>query len=187
MDHGKLAEAPAMPAQVETVRQYNRGTRAARAVANWIEARGHGARAHGGPRAGPLSMIPAAIACGFGELGKHGSIINRTYGSSFRLASVLTDLPLVADRPDWFAADDFCMGCKLCAAACPPGAIFETKQLVRGTEKWYVDFDKCIPYFADTCGCGICIAVCPWSRPGVAPKLAVKMTRRHEGRSKDKA
>ena len=35
-----------------------------------------------------------------------------------------------------------------------------------------------MPYFADTHGCGICIAVCPWSRPGVAPKLAEKMTRR---------
>jgi ferredoxin len=187
MDHAELAQAPAMPAQVETVRQYNRGTRAARAVAKWIEARGHGARAHGGPRAGPLNMIPAAIACGFGELGKHGSIINRTHGSSFRLASVLTDLPLVADEPDWFAADDFCTGCRLCSTACPPGAIFESKQLVRGVEKWFVDFDKCIPYFADTCGCGICIAVCPWSRPGVAPNLAVKMTRRHDRKSDDGA
>ena len=28
-------------------------------------------------------------------------------------------------------------------------------------KKWYVDFDKCIPYFAETSGCAICIAVCP--------------------------
>jgi len=49
---------------------------------------------------------------------------------------------------------------------------------VRGFEKWYVDFDKCIPYFNETHGCGICIAVCPWSRPGAAPRLAEKISRR---------
>ena len=49
---------------------------------------------------------------------------------------------------------------------------------MRGTRKWYVDFDKCVPYFNETYGCGICIAVCPWSRPGIAPRLAEKMTRR---------
>ena len=31
-----------------------------------------------------MLMIPAALACGFGELGKHGSIINRELGSSLR-------------------------------------------------------------------------------------------------------
>ena len=49
---------------------------------------------------------------------------------------------------------------------------------VRGEVKWLVDFDCCIPYFNDTRGCGICIAVCPWSRPGVAPCLADKLSRR---------
>jgi ferredoxin len=49
---------------------------------------------------------------------------------------------------------------------------------VRGAEKWYVDFDKCIGYFNETNGCGICIAECPWSRPGVAPRLAEKLGRR---------
>ncbi len=178
MDHVGLSRAPAVDAQVEVMTQYNRGTRAARALSNWIHDQGWPARPHGGPSAGPLNLIPAALASGFGELGKHGSIINRSWGSSFRLASVLTDLPLVADGPDTFAADDFCQSCRLCAEACPPGAIFENKQRVRGSEKWFVDFDKCIPYFCETAGCAICIAVCPWSRPGVAPRLAAKMGRR---------
>ena len=38
--------------------------------------------------------------------------------------------------------------------------------MVRGENKWYVDFDKCIPYFVKTYGCAICIEVCPWSEPG---------------------
>ena len=49
------------------------------------------------------------------------------------------------------------------------------KQLVRGERKWYVDFDKCIPYFVKTCGCAICIEVCPWSEPGRGPGLSARL------------
>lgn len=180
MDHEKLATAPANPAGLEVQAQYNRGTRTARMLANWIRSQGYQADAHGGPWAGPLTLVPAALACGFGELGKHGSIINRRYGSSLRLAAVTTDMPLVADQSETFGADDFCVNCRVCVDACPPGAIQHDKVTVRGTDKWYVDFDRCIPYFNDTLGCAICIAVCPWSRPGVAPSLAERMTRRRE-------
>ncbi|MEM7347319.1 MAG: 4Fe-4S dicluster domain-containing protein [Chloroflexota bacterium] len=185
MDHAELATAPEPPSVIEVMTQYNRGTRAARALADWIRSHGYEAIPHGGPSAGSITMIPAALACGFGELGKHGSIINRTYGSSFRLACVLTDLPLIADEPDSFGADDFCHTCRLCTTECPPNAIFQQKQLVRGEVKWYVDFDQCIPYFNETFGCGICVAVCPWSRPGVAPRLAEKMTKRQKKLAKN--
>lgn len=178
MDHGELAKAPSVESPVEVIRQYNRGTRAARALANFVQAKGYSARPHGGPAAGPMLLIPPAIAAGLGELGKHGSMINRRYGSSFRLAGVMTDMPLAADAPDVFGADDFCTSCRICTAACPPGAIGPEKQIVRGERKWYVDFDKCIPYFNDTQGCGICIAACPWSTPGRAPRLASRMSER---------
>ena len=42
-------------------------------------------------------------------------------------------------------------------------------------EKWYVDFDKCAPYFTHTFGCGICIEVCPWTQPGRGEKLFGKL------------
>ena len=106
------------------------------------------------------------------------AIINRDLGSNFRLAAVSTGLPLILDAPDDFGADEFCVNCQVCTEACPPQAIYETKQIVRGARKWYVDFDKCIPYFVDYKTCGICLAVCPWSRPGVADNLLVKMARR---------
>lgn len=183
MNQAELATAPEPPSVIEVMAQYNRGTRAARALADWILQQGYEALPHGGPQAGLITMIPAALACGLGELGKHGSIINRTYGASFRLACVLTDLPLLEDRPDTFGVDEFCTQCRLCTKECPPEAIIDTKQLVRGETKWYVNFDKCVPYFNETFGCGICIAVCPWSRPGVAEPLARKMTRRLEKRS----
>src|ERR1700679_2835535 len=50
--------------------------------------------------------------------------------------------------------------------------------LARGVERWYVNFDKCIPYFAEAASCGICIAECPWTRPSVRPKLLATMAQR---------
>ena len=141
--------------------QYARGTRASYALANWIRSQGYHASAFPGPMADALLLIPPAIASGLGELGKHGSLISRHFGSGVRLAGVTTDMPLVATAPDRFGADEFCMTCQICTRECPPDAIAEDKQMVRGVERWYVDFDKCIPYFAESASCGICIAVCP--------------------------
>ena len=182
MNHERLNAAPDSleepTSAVEVGEQYNRAARVSRNLANYIMEQGHYAKAYAGPYASALLMIPPAIAAGFGELGKHGSLINRQYGSSFRLSAVTTEMPLLADAPDEFGADDFCTSCQVCTKACPPGAISETKQTVRGIEKWYVDFDKCIPYFGEALGCGICIARCPWSKPGTAPRLADKMLAR---------
>jgi len=180
-DYTEIAQAPSAPgnnrAIVEIGRQYTRAARAAAELSNYIRGQGYGTTCFPGPTAQALLMIPAAIEAGLGELGKHGSLINRTLGASFRLSAVTTDMPLETDQPDIFGGDEFCLRCRVCTEACPPDAIYEQKQWVRGERKWYVDFDKCIPYFAETRGCGICIAVCPWSLPGVADKLVVKMAK----------
>ncbi len=183
-NYENIRHAPSVPgdnrAAVEVGVQYTRGAVAATKLFNFIHSQGHVASCYPGPTADALLMTPAAIAAGMGELGKHGSLIHRELGSSFRLSAVTTDMPLVADQPDVFGADDFCMSCQICTDACPPGAIEDHKKMVRGDEKWYVDFDKCIPYFAHGRGCAACIAVCPWSRPGVAKNLLAKMARRRE-------
>jgi len=158
--------------------QYARGTRASYALANWIRSQGYNATAYPGPSANALVLIPPAIASGLGELGKHGSLISRHFGAGVRLAGITTDMPLLASAPDRFGADEFCRTCQVCTRECPPGAILENKQMVRGEERWYVDFDKCIPYFTEAASCGICIAVCPWTRPNVRPKLLKTMARR---------
>ena len=118
------------------------------------------------------------MACGFGELGKHGSLINPEHGSSFRLPAVLTDAPLAPTLPRAFGVDAFCASCRVREHPCPPEAIAPVKQMVRGTLKWYGDFERCLPLFNQTHGCAICIAVCPWSRPGVGLNLAAKLARR---------
>lgn len=158
--------------------QYARGTRSSYALANWIRSQGYTANPYPGPSASAIVLIPPAIASGLGELGKHGSLISPQFGSGVRLAGVTTDMPLIPTGANRFGADDFCATCQVCTRACPPGAIAEHKQVVRGVERWYVNFDKCIPYFAEAASCGICIAECPWTRPDVRPKLLATMARR---------
>ncbi len=184
MDYDSLSLAPASmedpEAAVEVARQYHRAARACNELTNFILDKGYYAKAYQGPFASALNMIPAALAAGMGELGKHGSIINDQYGSNFRLSAVTTDMPLLADHSVDIGVEDFCAGCQVCTNACPPEAISNEKQMVRGVEKWYVDFDKCIPYFGETLGCGICIVRCPWAYPDRAPRLVEKMLKRRK-------
>lgn len=170
--------APSTEALVEVTRQYARGTRAAKGLANWLRRNGEDAFPYGGPMAGSFVLIPPAIEAGLGELGKHGSMIHRRFGANFRLACVLTDADLIADRRDDFGADDFCTNCRICVDACPPDAIKQERTLVRGERRWYVDFDKCLPYFNEAMSCAICLAACPFSRPEIGPRLVDKLARR---------
>jgi ferredoxin len=186
-DYEEVSQAPSLPernnrACVEFGKQYTRAARAVAELSNYIRSQGYKTTPYPGPTAQALALTPAAIAAGLGELGKHGNLINRELGSSFRLGGLATDMPLDLDRPDVFGGDDFCHMCRVCVEACPPDAIFEQKQTVRGVDKWYVNFDQCIPYFAESRGCGVCITVCPWSRPGVGDNLLVKMAKRREAK-----
>jgi len=173
-----LKSAPDQVAGTDVTRQYGRAALVAKNVAGWLREQGWDAEPVTGPMVGKILMIPPALECGFGELGKHGSLINPEFGSAFRLGAVLTDAPFATTPKREFGIDDFCSRCRVCEDACPPIAIQPEKQTVRGEQKWYVDFDKCIPFFAETSGCAICIAVCPWSMPGVGENLVVKLARR---------
>lgn len=179
-DYDVIKTAPEDTAGLEVVRQYTRAGAAAKKITGWLHENGWAAEAVTGPLTGSITLIPPALACGFGELGKHGSIINPEFGASFRLSAVLTDAPFALTPPRDFGIDDFCQNCRICEDACPPEALSPDKKTVRGETKWYVDFDKCIPFFNQTHGCAICIAVCPWSRPGVGVNLAGKLARRAE-------
>jgi epoxyqueuosine reductase QueG len=107
-------------------------------------------------------------------------LISREYGSNFRLATVLTEVELTPDAPVDIAVDDLCLSCRRCALDCPPEAIGDEKQWVRGEKRWYVDFDKCVPYFVKTYGCANCIEVCPWSEPGRGPALSEQLLARRQ-------
>jgi epoxyqueuosine reductase QueG len=173
MDHDEMQYVTTDRAGTETMRAYMEISKVAIGLSKKIRNMGWRARAY--CEGADLLHIPLAIAAGLGELGKHGSLISREFGSSMRIATVLTDLPLNHDIPVDIAVDDLCMGCRRCTIDCPVDAISDEKQTVRGIEKWYVDFDKCAPYFTEAVGCGICIEVCPWSKPDRGFSLSEKL------------
>jgi Pyruvate/2-oxoacid:ferredoxin oxidoreductase delta subunit len=173
MDRSKMAHVPHLRAASEVMRIYRIGSRTAIRLARYIRSLGWPAQAYSDGE--DILQSPISINAGLGQLGKHGSIISDRFGSNFRLAAVLTDMPLACDRPIDIGVDDLCRSCRRCVIDCPPAAIFNEKQWVRGVEKWYVDFDACVPYFTKTAGCAICIEVCPWSEPGRGERLTELM------------
>ncbi len=180
MDREEMRYTPSERAMVEVFRIYEDVGRVAIRLAEHIRSLGYPARASTNISPGTTEVlhIPLAVEAGLGQLGKHGSIITKDYGANVRLATVLTDLPLEIDQLVDIGVDDFCMSCQVCTTNCPPQAIFETKQMVRGEERWFINFDQCVPYFSANQGCGICIEVCPWSEPGRGNVIMDKMLSR---------
>ena len=181
MDSTEMAHVTTNRAGAETMRAYIEISRTVIRLAESIRAMGWRARAY--CEGADLLHIPPAVDAGLGQLGKHGSLICKEFGSTMRIATVLTDLPLALDEPEDIGVDDLCLGCRRCTLDCPVDAIADHKQVVRGLEKWYVDFDKCAPYFTATVGCGICIEVCPWTKPGRGPSLSEKLLAKRAGRA----
>ena len=181
MDREEMLHAPSVRSNAAVMKAYRDVGRVANQVAEAIRDMGWGACAITNLSGdAPVLLLPLAIEAGLGELGKHGSLITREFGSNLRLSTVLTDLPLELDVPIDLGVDAFCTSCRVCTTNCPPKAIFEVKQDVRGVEKWYVDFDRCIPYFVEQEGCGLCTQVCPWSEPGQGFNIFEKMLARAE-------
>ena len=70
----------------------------------------------------------AAKACGLGEMGRSGKIVNKTHGPMMRYCFIITDMPLECDQP---LTEAICDNCGLCSAACPGNAISE-----KGLDSW---------------------------------------------------
>jgi ferredoxin len=96
-------------------------------IANYIRRLGYPASAqhppsgaHGGFQ---VLMPPLLIWAGIGEVSRAGIILNPFLGMNFKAAAVLTQLPLIPDKPIDFGLQDFCQRCNICALACPSKAI----------------------------------------------------------------
>lgn len=107
---------------------------------------------------------------GLGWVGKNGLLITKQSGSFFFLATLITDLELVADNP---FVRDYCGTCTRCIDACPTDAILPNK---------VINASRCISYFTielkdelipdemkgtfenKMFGCDICQDVCPWNK-----------------------
>ena len=67
-----------------------------------------------------LSHKRLAQLAGFGNYGKNALIINPVFGPWIRLAAVLTNAEMIADKP---FEQDLCGDCEECVQACPVGAL----------------------------------------------------------------
>ncbi len=150
--------------QAEVHRVYHEldelGVRLAQRIASF----GYSARMQ--PNEGDVPLPAMAYLAGLGELGKHGSMISPSLGSSFRLGAVTTDMPLVADGPKDFGIFEVCSKCQMCERFCPGEAIASEPQEVNGLTRWHIDTPACEPFFHKLYGCKICLMVCPFNAKG---------------------
>ena len=103
-----------------------------------------------------LSHKHVGRAAGLGWFGRNNLLVNPGLGSRFRLVTVLTDMPLEPDGP----IDRGCGPCRACAAACPAGAIKETREAFdhRACYEKLEEFRK--KGFTAQHICGICVRDC---------------------------
>ena len=136
---------------------------------SWLEQRSPGALVRGVVDTAPLLEREFAEAAGLGWVGKNTLLLNRTWGSYFFLAALLTDLPLDVDPPQ---DKGYCGTCTACLDACPtdafvgPYVLDATRCLSYLTieHRGPVD-DKLAEHFDQWIfGCDICQEVCPWNR-----------------------
>ncbi len=132
-------------------------------LAAYIRDLGYPALAHhNGGRS--VQAIPVFYQVGFGELGRHGSLINEEYGADFRPGFVTTNLQLDEDQPREFGVQEFCMNCHVCMRYCPGDAIPEDYVITDGIKRWLTDLEKCYPYSRLRPEyCHLCVDVCPFN------------------------
>jgi len=115
-----------------------------------------------------LLHVPIGLKAGFGELGRHGSIINPRLGPLFRMGSVATSIPLAIDHPIDAGIAKFCDACRACRKFCPADAIPDERTPEAGKDhlgydRYVIDTGRCFPYFAKHSYCSICLPVCAYN------------------------
>lgn len=170
-----MRRAPTKIAQMTTRETYQRGLLIQNNTQEFL--RGLGYQGLGEARQNGLGISPAfAVLGGLGELSRLNRVITPEFGPMVRIFKLITDLPLQADRPIDAGIARFCRSCKKCAEACPPVALsFATNPGWEpvgewnnpGHEAWFEDSRRCRQYWYEELGsnCGICFAVCPFSKP----------------------
>jgi ferredoxin len=120
-----------------------------------------------------LMQTPVAIDAGLGEAGRLSLVISHKLGARHRLSTVLTDIPLIPDKPVTFGVEEFCETCDRCVRNCPAGAVpaGEQSDVPRGRynrdgfKRWMVDAEKCFNFWhVNRAACNICVSVCPFNQ-----------------------
>jgi epoxyqueuosine reductase len=165
------------PAYAEHYRAVNAALdRITAGIVQWMAERGFAAKAIPASSIvdevnllGNISHKAVARMAGIGWQGKSLLIVSPEFGPRIRLATVLTDMPLAADRP----LKQRCGTCSKCAGACPAAAIKNIS-----SDRGYESRDAAL--FFERCAnktrefkalpgigariCGVCVKVCPFGK-----------------------
>ena len=169
MDWKHINESPGPEASAATALAYSQMSELSASLAKYIRMLGYPAIPCGNDT---TQSIPLAIDAGLGELGRNGLMISPEYGPRQRLCKVLTDLPLIPDKPIDFGMRSFCETCHACAAACPVEAIQWEQRTTEQTSisnrtgilRWPVDVARCYLFWQENgVDCSNCVAACPWA------------------------
>lgn len=110
-----------------------------------------------------------ATRAGLGWIGKCALLITKGYGPAVRLNTVLTDAPLEAGTP---VEASRCAECTACVEVCPAGAPSGRHWQPDQPRESFFDAFACCRKAQERAGrihspytiCGICIAVCPYTK-----------------------
>ena len=152
----------------------------AETMANYVRRLGWDASAQYGPsfvNRYSVLMPPLLLLSGVGEVSRAGIILNPYLGLAFKAAAVLTNMPLVPDKPVDFGLQRFCQTCRICAENCPSRAISTgDKVMYNGYETWKLDTKRCASFNFSKKGtlCNRCVKSCPWTQPATWPHNLVR-------------
>lgn len=177
MPADKVRLAPSYETLRMIERTYARTGIVVNRLAECLRTKGFGAQA--GPGLGGFTVYPVLAAeAGMGLFGRSGLLLTPENGPSHRLAVVYTNIDNLpvrdTHRHDWIA--DYCAKCGVCIKTCPAGAIYETPLRLNEKHIAHIDYDRCMPYFADNYGCSVCVKECPFFKSGYR-----KLHERHSG------
>jgi ferredoxin len=168
MDREPIETAPSFECQLEVMDGYKRMAVAANKLARFL--RGNGFAAYPGTALGGLTdYVHLAELAGLGAIGYHGLLISPGEGARLRINVIYTNISnlptLAAQNKDnehlWVR--DFCAMCKKCVRSCPVKAIYDQPQPRGDGGMQAIDHSACRDYFTANFGCGVCLAVCPFS------------------------
>jgi epoxyqueuosine reductase QueG len=159
---------PSKESAIECMRIYHSLGESVVLLAEYIRSLGYPCRVEHPIGDSNILHLPIGLKAGFGELGRHGSIIHPKLGPLFRMGSVITNLEMAIDHPIDAGIAKFCDNCRACRIYCPADAVPDERDPNGGkdhlgNDRYVVDTGRCFPYFAKYNYCSICLPVCVYN------------------------
>ena len=161
-----------------SMQAYEQSSLIAETISGYIRRLGYPALPQSSAAGYKVQIPRLLVQAGIGEVCRVGIVLNPFLGLAYKAAAVLTDMPLVPDKPIDFGLQDFCRRCRKCARFCPSKAIpTGDKTMYNGYATWKLNEQKCASFLMLNkrgIWCNMCVKVCPWTQPDTWPHRLVR-------------